>query len=209
MKKQYLCSERAHFMCPNMHFGILATIKAKQNVKEIENCCAIMSKAHPFLRSIIKYDENNTKLYYKIEEESKIEINQRVSECTIWEDYNNIAENEWNVLHNGLLKMFIYPAKEGMRILFVAHHLLGDGRCLLELVNEFANLYVESIQPVYAPEILIQQIEDLPDKSQLTGVSKYLVRRLNKKWREAKTQVDYQTYAKLSEQFVKENPVSY
>lgn len=27
--KQYILTERAHFMCPNMHFGIKAKIPAK------------------------------------------------------------------------------------------------------------------------------------------------------------------------------------
>ena len=209
MEKQYISSERAHFMCPNMHFGMLVSIKAERNTQKIQNCFYIMAQAHPFLRSIIRYENDNAKLFYKIEEESRVEISERESIYTIWEDYRSVAAKEWNVLHNGLLKVFIYPTEEGMKVLFIAHHLLGDGRCLLELVNEFVNLYVEGIEPVFAAERLIKGMEDLPCKSQLTGVSKYLVRNLNGKWRKEKKRVSYDTYARFSDQFVKENPVSH
>ena len=29
MKRQYLLTERAHFMCPNMHFGMLMEIETE------------------------------------------------------------------------------------------------------------------------------------------------------------------------------------
>lgn len=209
MEKQYIASERAHFMCPNMHFGILMDIKAKLNIPKIKNCLDAMADAHPFLRSIISYENGNTKLFYKVEDTSRIEINERESVHTIWEDYNSIAIKEWNVLQNGLLKVLIYPIEEGMKLLFVAHHLLGDGRCLLEIVNEFVSLYVEGIKPIYTPERLIQGMEDLPCKSELTGVSKYLIRYLNAKWRKEKKHVLYEDYARFSDQFVKDNPVSH
>ena len=209
MEKQYICTERAHFMCPNMHFGIITYVKANHNIQRVKNCCDIMAKAHPFLRSVIKYEDDNIRLFYKILESSMIQIIERESEHTVWDDYRRIGTSEWDVLQNGLLKVFVYPKKEGMKILFVAHHLLGDGRCLLELVNEFVDLYSESVKPTYTPERLIQQIGDLPYGSELTGVSKYLVRSLNKKWRKEKQHVTYETYARFSSQFVIKNPVSH
>ena len=209
MEKQYIRSERAHVMCPNMHFAILADIKAEFKIGKIKTCLDLMAQAHPFLRSIISCEKDSTKLYYKIEDKSRIDIMERESVHTIWKDYHSIALSEWNVFQNGLLKVFLYPIEKEMKVLFIAHHLLGDGRCLLEIVNEFANLYAEGIEPIDAPERLIQRMEDLPGNSELTGVSKYLVRYLNRKWRKEEKQVSYEHYVRFSEQFVKDNPVSY
>ena len=209
MEKQYIRSERAHFMCPNMHFGILVSIKEKLDIHKIKDSLDIMSKAHPFLRSIIKYESGSTNMYYDIENRSTIEIHERESIETIWRDYREIGSKEWNVLENGLLKVFVYPMDEEMKVLFVAHHLLGDGRCLLELVNEFANLYAQGIEPVCVQERLIQGIEDLPAKSNLAGVSKYLVKYLNKQWEKEQVLVTYKEYEKFSDEFVKSNPVSH
>ena len=209
MERQYVASERAHFMCPNMHFGILCKLEAESNPFKTKNCLDIMAKAHPFLRSTLRYEHDSTKLYYQVEDSSKVELIERKSILTIWKDYEKIANKEWNVFQNGLLKVFLYPIDEGMQLLFVAHHLLGDGRCLLELVNEFVNLYIDGITPVFSQERLIQGIKDLPARSELKGISKYLVRRLNAKWREEKTYVSYEMYANFSNQFVKKNPVSH
>lgn len=92
-------------------------------------------------------------------------------------------------------------------MLFVAHHLLGDGRCLLALVNEFATSYVEERKPVYREEQLIKGFEDLPTHSNLPIVSSYLIRRLNKKWKQENVRVSYEEYLKFEETFTKENEV--
>ena len=209
MEKQYIRSERAHFMCPNMHFGILAYMDGKPDFSKVRSSLDRLSEAHPFLRSKMKYDEGSTDIFYDVGDSSAIEVNERESIDSLWADYNKIGEKEWNVFENGLLKVFIYPVGEKMKILFVAHHLLGDGKCLLELVNEFANLYVQGIKPVFAQERLIQGIEDFPDKSDLTGVSKYLVRYLNKQWKKEQHLVSYEEYAKFAEEFARSNPVSH
>ena len=208
MEKQWIRSERAHFMCPNMYFGILADIKAVAKMEGIEESLDRMAKVHPFLRSVIQSDKHNN-LYYQIEERSKIELSEKNTLSSMWEDYEKLGLKEWNVLENGLLKVWVYPMEGNMKILFIAHHLLGDGRCLLELVNEFVQLYVKQIPPAKAPEQLIRDITDLPVHSDLPMVSKLLVRNLNRKWRKEKTSVTYEEYAKFSDQFAKENPVSY
>lgn len=209
MEKQWIRSERAHFMCPNMHFGILAHIKAKADMQKIEHSFDVMSKAHPFLRSMIKLESDHTNMYYDIGTKSSIQLCEKKSIAIMWEDYGKVGAKEWNVFENGLLKVFVYPMDEEMNMLFISHHLLVDGRGLLELVNEFVQLYIDKIEPVYSPERLISGMDDLPANSDLTGISKYLVRNLNKKWRKEKTFVTYEEYAKFADQFVENNPVSH
>ena len=67
-----------------------------------------------------------------------------------------------------MLKVYVYPQAQGMKLLFVAHHLLTDGRGLLSLAQEFARDYVKGIAPDYAEEVLIESIHDLPEKSALS-----------------------------------------
>lgn len=209
MERQYIISERAHFMCPNMHFGMLVEIPAVFSLEKVYESFGIMSKAHPFLRSVIKYEEGSTRLFYDIKEHSEIEIYEGRDIEHVWDDYKAIGAKGWNVLESGLLKVFLYPLKEGFKILFVGHHLLGDGRCLLEVVGEFANLYGEGTQPDYVEERLIKNIDDLPPHSKLRGISKLLVKRLNNEWRKEGKKADYKTYAEFASLFQKENPVSY
>ena len=137
VKRQYLITERAHFMCPNMHFGMLMEIEKEYDKADVEATLNRMAEAHPFLKCLIAYE-------------------------------------------NGLLKVYIYPQKLGMTLLFIAHHLLVDGRGLLEIAQEFANDYMGAIAPVYVEEALLESIDDLPQKSSLSGISKMLVNLANR-----------------------------
>lgn len=206
MEKQYIRSERAHYMCPNMYFGIDLMLNVTKDFEKVQECMDIIAKAHPFLRSRIKYDKDSTDIYYDIQDISTIELNNRGTADTMWDDYKSVGDTEWNIFDNGLLKVFAY---DNMRVLFVAHHLLGDGRCLLELVNEFANLYVKGITPSFSEEHLIRGMDDLPEKSDLSGISKYLVNRLNKQWVKDGKTVTYNDYKNFYDGFVKNNPVSH
>lgn len=158
VKRQYLVTERAHFMCPNMHFGILMEIEKEYRKVNTEETLNRMAEAHPFLKSLIAYEEGTDKLYYKITECSQITLAIKESISSLWLDYKKVSEQDWNVFENGLLKVYIYPQKQGMKLLFVAHHLLTDGRGLLDIAQEFANDYVGDIFPVYVEETLLESI---------------------------------------------------
>lgn len=209
MERQYILTERAHFMCPNMHFGMLVEIPAEYSLRKTKEALDKMAEAHPFLRSLIMYEENSSQLYYDVKESSQILLLEKGDFNTLWDDYRAISEYEWNPLENGTLKVYAYTDQVQMTLLFVAHHLLGDGRCLLEIVKEFADCYVQGKHPVYVEECLIKSIEDLPPKSDLLGISKFLIRRANKQWLKEKGYVNYETYATFLEDFGKSHPVKF
>lgn len=111
--------------------------------------------AHPVLNCVIAQDENN-ELYYEHKGNSTISLMVHERKCDLWEDYHRIGNEEWNVFENGLLKILVYPEdREEFQILFVAHHLLCDGRALLQLVVEFSDCYIENRIPMYVKELEI------------------------------------------------------
>ena len=76
-------------------------------------------------------------------------------------------------------------------MLFIAHHLLVDGRGLLEIAGEFADDYIGAIPPVYVEEALLESIDDLPEKSRLSGISKILINLANRQWEKENHAVSY------------------
>jgi len=156
--RQYLLSERAHFMCPNMHFGMIMEIEKEYDKQSVETTLLRMAEAHLFLKSVIAYEDGTDKLYYKVTECSQITVVVREDGSSLWSDYKAISKQDWNVFENGLLKVFIYPYEQGMTLLFVAHHLLVDGRGLLEIAQEFANDYVGESEPVYVKELFTDTV---------------------------------------------------
>ena len=209
MKKQYILSERAHFMCPNMHFGMLMEIEKEYDKQSVDETLLRMAEAHPFLKSVIAYEDGTDKLYYKITDRSKISVTVREDSSLLWSDYKELLQKDWNVFENGLLKVYIYPKEQGMTLLFVVHHLLVDGRGLLEIAQEFANDYVGEVEPVYAEEVLIDSIEDLPPKSSLSGISKLLVKQANKQWAKENHKVNYEQYQDFVEEYAKKHSIDY
>ena len=209
MKKQYLLTERAHFMCPNMHFGMFMEIEKEFVEEKVRETLGRMAEAHPFLKSLIAYEKGTEKLYYMVTEHSQVCFMIKEDIATLWEDYRKVSEQDWNVFENGLLKVYVYPKKQGMTLLFIAHHLLVDGRGLLELVQEFANDYVGNVMPNYVEEQLIESIHDLPEKSSLAGISKLLIKQANKQWKKENQKVSYEQYQGFVEEYSKSYKVEY
>lgn len=54
---------------------------------------------------------------------------------------------------------------------------------------------------------MIRTIDDLPEKSDLTGISKLLVKQANKQWRTEGKRVRYEEYALFVEKFASTHPV--
>ena len=208
MQRQFVRSERAHFMCPNMHFGIRMALDTAYDPEKLQKTVQDLAAAHPFLRSVIAEDDAGA-LYYRVTAESQILVAVREDVFALWADWKSLSQEDWNVFENGLLKLFVYPQEAGMTVLFAAHHLLTDGRGLLDLAQEFANDYTKGIVPAYAEEVLIESIGDLPEKSALAGMSRWLVKRMNRLWKKEGRTVSYETYRRFAAEYGRTHPVEY
>lgn len=205
--RNYLCTERAHFMCPNMHFGILAQIAGVHDAIRLTESLHVLQKTHPFLRSLIAEEEDTRKFYYQLQEHLEIPVTEGTDADRWQHDYDSIAGQGWNVQKESMLKVLVYPEEKTFQILFIAHHLLCDGRGLLQLVEEFAQHYVRKIMPAHAKERLIRSIHDLPPKSDLSFISKLVINSANRKWQKEKHHVLYDEYLIFEKNFIRTNPV--
>lgn len=210
MKKvQYIVTERAHFMCPNMHFGIKARFKGNYSIEKIKETLEALENAHRFLKSKISAESTTGKLYYKYFDELHIPIIER-TDSSLWvKDYQALTENGWDVFHECLLKVISYPEENGFELLFAAHHLLADGRGILSLICEFASYYADGISPQYAEEQLIGTIRDLPKNSDLSMVNRIIINKANRDWSRENHTVSYKEYQNFERAFIRNNPIGY
>lgn len=195
--RKYLHTERAHYMCPNMHFGIVAEIVAEFDVNRIIESIDVLKSVHPLMRSLIAEEQGSSGIYY--EEQSELEIPVMIKNTDDnWQiDYEAVSSSGWNVQKDALLKVFAYPSESGTRVLFITHHLLCDGRGLLQLAQEFADYYVNGVKPHLVDEKLMESLDDLPDGSDLRFISKLLIKDSNKKWCKEGHKVSYDEYLKF------------
>ena len=61
--RNYVYTERAHFMCPNMHFGIMAKVRSNYDEEQLLQSIDILQKAHPFLQSVIAVETDTGRIY--------------------------------------------------------------------------------------------------------------------------------------------------
>ena len=124
-------------------------------------------------------------------------------EVALWQqDYEEISVRGWNVKKECLLKVVVYPNENEFQIFFIAHHLLCDGRGLLQLAEEFAEHYANGVMPQFAPECLIQGLNDLPSNSDLPLISKLIVGDANRKRKKEKQQVTYGEYSVFERAYI-------
>lgn len=196
--KKYLYTERAHYMCPNMHFGIIANIGKEFDEERLIESIEALKAAHPLLASLISEEEGTGKIFYEKQDDLEIPV----VKGTDWQtDFDKVSKAGWNVQKDALLKVFFYPSTDSFKILFVAHHLLCDGRGLLMLTEEFAQCYSANVIPELSEERLIERISDLPEGSDLGFISKVVIKDANKKWSKEGHKVSYDEYLKFEKDF--------
>lgn len=207
-ERQYIASERAHLMCPNMNFGMLFRIDGEYDELRLREVLENASIAHPFLRSLIAYEDGTDKLFYDVSSTSKItlEICDKAFDIS---EYESLMKRTWNVFEEGLLRVFVYKTSDDFEVLFMAHHLLCDGSGLLMLVQEIADNYVKGEAIEFVEEKLISSIDELPEGSSLGGISKLLVNRANKQWKKEGHKVSYSEYLEFEKDYNSKHTLQY
>lgn len=206
MKKKKIISERAHLMCPNMFFGIMIKIDRKFHIQKFQESLSVIQAAHPIISSVINMDHMDDIFY---ESRTDYQIPYAIEKERNWEQiFQDISDKGWDVRKESLLKVSVFPKEDFFQVLFVTHHILCDGRGLLTLVEEFADYYVLDKKAVCVEEQLLESLEDLPSGSNLSFLSKYLVKNINKNWIKEKQAVSYHTYLEFEKKFALQNLVN-
>ncbi len=211
---EYIFTERAHLACPNMCFGIAASLGKTFDKERIEETVAGLAEAHPFLRAQLGYEKESNSYFYDVKEQSQIEVIFAGEFCDdgrdakILEQFQKLTAHDLNLFSEGLLKIAVWKTDGRTVLLFVFHHLLADGRGALGLVQEFADFYADGIKPKTAPEHLITK-EDISANSKLSFISQALVNYANCQWKKEKQQLSYEEYHNFANKFLQEDFVEH
>ena len=202
-------TERAHLMCPKMNFGIAIHINRDLEKDRVMDSFNTLAEDHPFLRAVLGYDQKENGYYYDISDSSAIAVMISDETLTGIDDpklirtYEQLTGYDWDIREEGMLKAVAWSCGDSTVFLLVFHHLLADGRGALNLALELSDLYAEGKRHGAVNEQLIT-LSDLPKGSELTSVSKVLVKKANKDWeKEANEPLSYPQYHEFADRFVK------
>lgn len=213
MVRQYLYTERAHLMCPNMNFGIVCEVNSPFDENRIRYTLSLLVKAHPFLSALLGYEEDTKQYYYNITSDSQVDLIVMDKNITglydklVISEYERLVSTDWNLTCEGMLKIVCWKHENKLCILFVFHHLLADGRAALSLVKEFAEYYVHGNLPESVEEKLISSVDDFPSGSELPFISKILVDSANKRWKKENHLVSYKEYHDFASKYLQKDKV--
>ncbi len=211
---QRIFTERAHLMCPNMFFGIAVSVDKFYNEEDIGKAISNLSKAHPFLCSLLGRNEADSTFYYDTTSESKVELILKgeevsgVNDSKITDEYTCLTSKEWDLRKEGMLKVIAFKNSSKTIFLLVVHHLLTDGRGAFLLSNELADAYLKGIEIAFAEEKLISSKSDMPKNSTLPFISKMLVNRANNQWKKENHRLSYDEYINLANKFLETDKIS-
>ena len=200
-------------MCPNMCFGIAASVNRPYEETRIRAAFSCLAKAHPFLNALLGYEEENNAYFYDVTDASQAELLPAGQEIggidapEVMETYRRLTGRDWDLTREGMLKAAVWKAAEKTVFLLVFHHLLADGRGALGLMQELADYYVHGIVPEFAQEKLISSAEDFPANSRMPLISRTLVGKANKDWAKEKHMVSYEEYHAFADRFLQEDAV--
>ena len=212
---EYIFTERAHLMCPNMCFGIVICINKELNESRITDAVKSLALAHPFIRALISHEENENRFFYDVKEVSQAEISichgnvPDIDSPEITAEFERITSRDFDLFKEGMLKISVWPSGAKTIVLMVFHHLLADGRGALELSREFADYYVLGKQPVNAEEKLISSPSEFPANSRLSFISRLLVNRANRQWKKEDKRLSFEDYHLLADDYLKTDKVKH
>ena len=212
---EYIFTERAHLMCPNMCFGMVMCINKELDESRVADTVRCLSLAHPFIRALISQEEKENRYFYDVKEVSQAEISicpgniPNTDDPEILTKFERITARDFDLFKEGMLKIFVWPSGAKMIVLMVFHHLLADGRGALELSGEFADYYVLGKQPVYAEEKLISSASEFPENSRLPFISRWLVNRANRQWIRENKRLSFEDYHRFADDYLKSDKVKH
>lgn len=175
--KKLITSERANLFEPNVYIAMVVKIEGIFSPEAVSTAIQAAYTANESTMSKIVLD-NNGEAYYEMLGESGCKI---IIDDRSWEEIIKASENKPFDLKDGeLVRTFVVTEGNDITLLIHAHHLAGDGKSILILINDILNS-LNGKAPCFKPLVLIDH-DYLRKRAGLPFGIKIFVRSMNSKW---------------------------
>ncbi|GAD16274.1 condensation domain-containing protein [Lentilactobacillus otakiensis] len=201
-RRMRILTERPHLRNPSINIMMKATVGASFNLSRFEETIRKLRQVHPLITSNIKTDKIGN-AYYQCGEVKKNDFT--IVEKSTW---LNVAEREkdhyFNLDTDPLVRYFVFQKQDDFDLLIVAHHLLGDGLAIFNLLKDFSLIYFGAEVPVHNQR-LIQGINDFPKSAKSSMMMDLLIKKWNRDWRKHPDIYSQSEFRLLHSEFVQEH----
>lgn len=204
--KYYLNLERPHLMNPTMNVIIKADFKGQFQEDIFCNAVEKLSDAYSILRATVQMDEEG-RAYFLAASAKKVPIEILEGGALFDKLIQNENEKPFHLTTDSLLRVFVIPAPCAFSVIFVSHHLLGDGKSNLLLMEALCKAYKGDEIP-YVGIRLLKGREDFPKDSEPSKITKLYLGNMNKAWRKSPVVFSFADYEKMFHAYHKEREVA-
>ena len=201
-KKMKILTERPHLRNPSINIMMKASVLFPFDSLKFEESIHKLREIHPLLSSVIKTDENGDAYYQFFEVEKNDFI---IIENSTWHTTAESEKNHYfNLTTESLVRYFVFPKQESFDVLIVAHHLVGDGLAVFNILKDLVLVYFNTEIP-YHQQRLIQGKSDFPQSARSSIMMSLLIKKWNSDWKSNTNIYSQNEFKKLHSRFNQEN----
>lgn len=199
MKGFPILLERLFLRSPGVNVCFRIIIEGKFEKNEIEEAIKKICVRHPFLNSSVKIDDENNAML--VQNDTPVCIEFHKANETDWRTWLKKTDNAaFDFLHGPLVKFCVIRGKN-IEIIFLGHHIVGDGIGYLNLVNDILLALDNRID--LTPQLPPCESADKCFKETvfLDALTKSYAAGLNKAWRKNPVRFSEKEYMDFFEQY--------
>lgn len=202
MGKHLINIERTHLMNPSMNVVLKAEFAGEFKEDVFYKAVEELQNAYEALTATVQMDEDG-KAYLVTSTSQAIPV--IILEAGTPFEKLVVSENSkrFKLDKECLMRIYVIPLLNTFSVIMISHHLLGDGKSSIMLMEALGKAYVgESLKNVGIR--LIKDSTELGSRSKMSLASRLYLNILNKNWRKMKKIFTGDNYKTLFRQYQKE-----
>ena len=195
--------ERFFSWSPYSTVTVVARMKGDISVQMLEEAVKKTQRRHPNLRVRIKEDEDHD-LWFTSEgvKEVPVTVVTRDSDDHWIEVHHEESKKPFEFGERPAIRFILVHSPDVSELIILCHHIICDGLSLAYLARDLmAHLGDPAKETEILPDPTPIDLNNLPKDVSLNPVAKFLINRINKRWRKEKINFDMEDYRNLNEAY--------
>lgn len=183
---------------PSVYISLLASIEGDITAEEMKEAVEKVYTQNETTMSKVILEDGNVYFQNLTQTGCKVFVDRRN-----WQEIMHESEQSAFKINEGeLVRSYIIPEKEGVSLFIMAHHITGDGKALIMLLDDIlSNLTGKEVE--YRP-LNKEGTEKIPSSLKLSIPANIGIKALNAIWKRNKKLFTWEDYYKVHERFWKD-----
>lgn len=194
--KKYISSERPNLFEPNVYISMVVKIEGNVTAEMMTEAIRAAYNANESTMSKVVLCANGDAYYEKHEKSGcNVIIDSRNPKDII----NDSVKKPFDIKDGELVRTFIKPEKNRITLIIHAHHLVGDGKSIVVLVNDILDS-LDGKNLKFKPMVLIDS-DYLSKRAKLPIRVKMFIKFINRKWSKTGRAFDWDKYYEIHRKY--------